>query len=160
AGEPRPDGSLVVGAVPLPWSAFVTADVGGIRRRQRSQTERRRETRLDGVDDAPSGLALEDREREPADGEDLVRPDRGIRLARPVIRVHHVVETPRRLVPESLVESGEAPVVEVSPPVGERRRRPERVEPERLYFDGLADPRGDDPVADFGVHPGQLHARL
>src|SRR5439155_1206942 len=30
--------------------------------------------------------------------------------------------------------------------------------PERLDFDGLAATRRDDPVADFGVHPGELDA--
>ena len=33
-----------------------------------------------------------------------------------------------------------------------------RVEPERVDLDRLADARSDHPVADLGVHPGQLHA--
>ena len=31
---------------------------------------------------------------------------------------------------------------------------------QRLDLDGLAVPRRDHPIADFDVHPGQLHARF
>ena len=41
-------------------------------------------------------------------------------------------------------------------PVGEQAQR---VVPERVDLDGLAAPRRHDPVADLGVHPGQLKAR-
>ena len=34
----------------------------------------------------------------------------------------------------------------------------EGVEPEGLDFDGLAAARGDDPVVNFDVHPGELDA--
>jgi hypothetical protein len=33
----------------------------------------------------------------------------------------------------------------------------EGIEPERLDFHRFADAGGDDPVIDFGVHPGELH---
>ena len=36
----------------------------------------------------------------------------------------------------------------------------ERVVPERIDLDRLADARRDHPVADLGIHPGQLHAGL
>ena len=36
----------------------------------------------------------------------------------------------------------------------------QRVEPERVDLDRLANPRRDHPIADLGVHPGELHARL
>src|SRR2546426_599644 len=34
------------------------------------------------------------------------------------------------------------------------------VVPQRLNLDRLARPRGDDPIADLGVHPGELNTRL
>ena len=34
----------------------------------------------------------------------------------------------------------------------------ERVDPQRVDLHGLPRARGNDPVADFGVHPGELHA--
>ena len=42
----------------------------------------------------------------------------------------------------------------------ESHHRDERVEPQRIHFDGLADARRDDVIAHFGVHPGELHAGL
>ena len=40
------------------------------------------------------------------------------------------------------------------------RRRPQGVVPQGVDLDRLAAPRGHHPVADLGVHPGQLHAGL
>ncbi len=37
-------------------------------------------------------------------------------------------------------------------------RNAQRVDPERLHFDRLANARGHDPVADLRIHPRQLHA--
>src|ERR1700730_18083426 len=34
----------------------------------------------------------------------------------------------------------------------------ESVDPQRIYFDGLSGTRGDHPIADFRVHPGELQA--
>ena len=45
-------------------------------------------------------------------------------------------------------------------PSGQPRRDGQRVDPQRLHLDRLADARRDHPVAHLGVHPGQLHARL
>src|SRR5215472_693308 len=35
-------------------------------------------------------------------------------------------------------------------------RESQRVIPQRIDFDGFAAARGDDPVADFGIHPCEL----
>ena len=41
-------------------------------------------------------------------------------------------------------------------PIGEQAQR---VVPERVDLDGFTAPRRHDPVADLGIHPGQLKAR-
>ncbi len=46
------------------------------------------------------------------------------------------------------------------PLVRERAADPERVQPQGLHLDGLADPGRDDPVSHLRVHPGQLDAGL
>ena len=37
------------------------------------------------------------------------------------------------------------------------RNRFERVDPKRIDFHGLPRARRDDPIADLGIHPGELH---
>ena len=59
-------------------AAFVTRRVAGLAGRQRAKAQRREQLRLDGVDDAARALAVEQRERQPADGEDLVRAQGGV----------------------------------------------------------------------------------
>ena len=78
-----------------------------------------------------------------------------------VIGVHDVVEAAARLVPEARVEARDARASSVPRSAAVNALGdPERVEPERLDLDRLADARRHDPVADLGVHPGELHARL
>jgi hypothetical protein len=48
--------------------------------------------------------------------------------------------------------------MEIGPVPGDAAPDPERVDPKRLHLDRLADARRDHPVADLGVHPGELHA--
>src|SRR5262249_32919797 len=115
---------------------------------------------LDRVDDVPGARALEDGERETADREDLVRAERRVAGAWPVVDVDDVVEGPRRLVPEAALERRTTLRVDVGPALREVATDPERVQPERLDLDRLPDPRRDDPVAHPRVHPGELHAGL
>src|SRR6185369_17949963 len=60
-------------------------------------------------------------------------------------------------VPELCFESRSTAVEQVSPTRRALARQPQRVQPERLDFDGFTDSRRHDVVADFGVHPRQLH---
>ena len=92
---------------------------------------------------------------QPADREDLIGAQRRIGSTAHVIHVDHVEQAAALPVPEALAKSGDtagkADLV---------ARDPERVQPERLDFDRFADARRDYPVADLGVHPGDLRARL
>ena len=99
------------------------------------------------------------------DGEDLVGPQAA---SSPVLAVDDVVEVaPASYQKRSLneartrsarsrdrVAAARCPALDLEP-VGEQAQR---VVPERVDLDRLAAPRRDDPVADLGVHPGQLIA--
>ena len=45
-------------------------------------------------------------------------------------------------------------------PMGKAFHDAQGVVPQRLDLDGLTVLRRDHPIADFDVHPGQLHARF
>ena len=90
-----------------------------------------------------------------AGGEDLVGAD-AVLFQR--VAVDDVVEAARAGVGEAGEEGGGGagggfgPAGAAGPGSGDA----ERVDPEGLDFDGLSDAGGDDPVADLGVHPGEL----
>src|SRR5439155_14696951 len=60
----------------------------------------------------------------------------------------------------ALAEGGEAAVERLAPALRERRAGAQRVEPQRLDLDRLADARRHDVIADPRVHPRELEARL
>ena len=78
AHQPGPDGALMIGGVARRGAAFVARRVAGLAGRERAQAERRQQAAFDGVDDAPRAIAVDQRVRQSADGEDLIRPARGI----------------------------------------------------------------------------------
>src|SRR5206468_6598016 len=98
AHEPRPDRPLVIRGVALARAALVAGRVAGLARRERAEAERGHEPRLDRVDHTPGLLPLDHRERQAADGEYLVRAERPVDGAGPVIDVG---EMTARLVPEA-----------------------------------------------------------
>src|SRR5436309_3260845 len=97
------------------------------------------------------------------DGKQLVWPQRGVV---PVGAVDHVKTAAPGLIPEAL-ESRARPACERFVFVGGLSKRPrklahsdERVVPEGIDLDRLADAGRDHPVAHLGVHPGELRASL
>src|SRR5262245_31642484 len=100
-------------------------------------------------------------------GEELVRPARGVVLARQLGTLDDVVETAGLGIPEALVErvpaslgvrvelTGGLPVTGGPRPL---REEAQRVVPERVDLDGLAAPWRDDPPVAFRVHPRELIA--
>src|ERR1700693_6071061 len=152
--EPRPRRPLVVRPVALRDASGVMAGIVGISGVESPQPERRPEPLLDRVHDAARRLPLEQRDREPADGEDLVGTEARVESPRDVAAVHDVVEEASLLVPEARGEGPAGLFRELAPPLRESRANPKRVDPERLDLDGLADPRRHDTVPDLRVHPG------
>ena len=75
AHEQRPDGALMVGAVALADAALVARRVARLVGGERAEAERCQETHLDGIDDSARPLALEHREGQTADRENLVRAE-------------------------------------------------------------------------------------
>ena len=104
-------------------------------------------------------LILEKSQGQAAQGKNLVGPQAIVDRAGLVIDVDDIVKAAAGLVPKALLEGlarffiGSGPVGQILP------GQAQRVEPKRLDFDRLADARRDDPVADLGIHPSQLHAR-
>src|SRR5262249_34242178 len=149
--QPGPDGALMVRAVALTDAAPVVRRVARLARSERAEPERRHQPRLDGVDDTPGTLAVEDLDGQTAHGEDLIGPDR---------RVDAVVQRACGSVPEARGEGSASSRLERPPALRSSARDVERVQPQRLHLDGLADPRRDDAIAHPGVHPGELDAGL
>ena len=119
----------MVGAVALQHAALVAPLVAGLAGRERAQAEGGQEAPLHGLDDARGALALDQRQGQTADGEDLVRPERRIGGPFAVIRIDDVVETSERVVPEALAEGAEAALEHLVPSSRAGAADPQRVEP-------------------------------
>src|SRR3989304_1759557 len=158
--EPRPDGSLVIGAVSLANAPLIVGSIPRLPGRQRAQAERCPEARLDGLDDAAGPIGLGPGGGKPAHGEDRVGAEGGTARPGVMIGAHHIVEIPAGLVPEPGAEGPGAACEEPLPRLRELAPDPEGVEPEGLDLDRLAGPRSDDPVAHLSIHPGELHTGL
>src|SRR5712691_2424145 len=156
--QPRPHRALMIGPVPLKHTPFVPRGIAGLPWCQRTQAKRGPEASLDRFHDAAGLVALEEREREPADGEDLVRAQGRVRYAGLMIAVDDIIEASGRFIPKSLAEALAPALEDLFPLLREAAADPERIEPQGLHLDRLADPRGDDPVPHLGIHPGELHA--
>jgi hypothetical protein len=163
--EPCPGRPLVVGSVPPQAVAAIRAEVGRIRRRQRSEPQPDPERSRDHVDDGSRPLGVEEVGFE-ADREQLVRAKRGIVAGWPV---HNVEEAAAIPVPEPRTEGRRGPLAKAGMPRGSRLvaalpaeagNDPARVDPEGLDLDRLACPQRYDPIADLGIHPGKLDTRL
>ena len=78
--------------------------ITGLVRRQRAQAERRQQLLLDRGERAARPLALDQRHRQAADREDLVRSDRAVVTPGLVIDVDHIEQAGALLVPKALAE--------------------------------------------------------
>src|SRR5437764_14196863 len=73
-----------------------------------------------------------------------------------MIAIDHIREITGVLVPEFLFESSAAFIEERLPTRGKFHANGERVQPERLNFQWLADTGSDVAAIDARVHPGEL----
>ncbi len=119
-----------------------------------------RSSRGANVDDAALARRIERRVPQ-RNGEDLIRPQRRIVAVGPV---DHVVAVTVSVIPKS-VEAGAREFRELGilrcRLTNRRRHRShalERVVPKRGDLYRLSHARRHDPVVDFGIHPGELHA--
>ena len=92
AGEPGPDGAVVVAVVALGGAARVVRVVARISGGEGAQAGLGPQDALDGIDHGAGALALEHRVRDAADGEDLVGAAAGVDGAAHVAFVDDVVE--------------------------------------------------------------------
>src|SRR4029077_20095514 len=98
--------------------------------------------RLHATTARPRALPADEWQRQPADGENLVRTHAVVIHAANVIDVDDIGQETARIVPEARQKRGAAAVERVAPRRDTARREPERVQPERLNLHRLADPRG------------------
>src|SRR2546425_1081825 len=103
-GRSRRVGAVRLRAVARAHPADVVRRVTGGSGCQRPQPGRRQKTRLHGVDDALGAISFEERQRQPADREDLVGAKRGVDRAVSMVHVDHVVQVPSVRVPEAFQE--------------------------------------------------------
>src|SRR5687768_4919496 len=157
AHEPWPDRALVVATVALRNTALVTTRVAWLLRSERTQAERGEEVILDDFDDEACLFTVQQCKRQSAYRKDLIWAERCIHCTLLMVDIDNVVKAAAFPVPEAAAKRCDATLKRLLPLVVVMASNPERVQPERLHFDGLADARGDDPIADLRVHPGELH---
>src|ERR1019366_4742705 len=160
AHQPRPYGSLMGRGVAPAAIAAVVRSVAGLAGRERAQPDGCQQSLLDRIDDAARVRSFYDRKRQAADREDLIGPERAVEFSYDMIAVDYVIEAPTGFIPEARHEREFPASIQQLPLVVGLARDLERVEPQRLDLDRLADARRHHPVADFRIHPGELHAGL
>src|SRR4051812_45556142 len=100
--QPRPDRSLVVGAIARPQVAGIKRFVIRMFRRERTKTDRRDQLLFRDIDHRFPARRFEHRMVE-RDREQLVRPAGWI-VRGPAVHVHHVIKMPAFFKPETLIE--------------------------------------------------------
>ena len=163
ADQPAPHRALVIGRVARAQVAVVARLVVGVAGRERAQADRREQLRARRRAPAPSA-----RGRAPGAAARWRRPGwagtRVVAAARRRRRRRRGSRR-RRYQKRSLNDCrarARAVIVGAArrrrPPAAPALHQPQRVVPERVDLDRLAAPRRHDPVADLGVHPGELIA--
>ena len=162
--QPRPNGSLMIGRVAAAQVAFVTPAIARVERRQGAQAVGSEQVFLHPLQNRRALSLVEHRMRQ-AGGEDLVGADRAVAN----VAAHDVVETLFVIVPKHAAERffGEGAALGivrlalgVAESGGQVAHHAQGVVPKRLHLHRFPAARGDDEVADLGVHPGQLGAFL
>src|SRR5579872_3428786 len=159
--QPWPHGALMIGAVATALVALVAAFVIRIARSKRAQAVGRKQFPLHHVYHPVRSLAAEQGVRQ-ANSEYLVGPYGAVRPRLP----NHVEQAAIRFVPERAFEaaagaSGQRGIVLGFGPLTESARQilhyAQRVVPQRLNLHRLAFARRNHPIADLGIHPGELN---
>src|SRR5262249_15533673 len=161
-----PDRPLMISRVAGAQVAVVCRLIVGGPWRERAQTERGQEPFGGHIEHGYPFFLVEDRVLK-REREQLVGAAGRVVS---VLAINHVVEIAALRVPESLIER----LAKFFGPLDERFRlwfvcaalfahpfgqQPERVVPESVDLDGFAAARRDHPIADLGVHPGELVTR-
>src|SRR5687768_10144504 len=157
ADQPRPDGALVVDRVAACRVTLVAGTVARFACVEGPQSERRQQPALDLGYDASRPGTLEQRDGKTSNGEDLIRTERIVAGSGNVIDIDDISEVSAGVVPESLDERRATALERVVPAFVGLRGYGERVQPQRLDFDRLADARSNHSISNPRVHPGQLH---
>src|SRR5579871_4269946 len=159
--RPAPNGTLVIGGVAIARAAAKVSDVAGFVSSEAAQAEWCKKFGLANVDYGFLLIRRERRARE-RDRENLVGAERCV--VADSGRIDDVVETVAICVPEfckaGFRGSGQRFVARRRQfhQSRELRHRFERVDPKGVDFDRFSGARSDHPIANFGVHPGELNA--
>src|SRR5262249_13422910 len=159
--EPGPHGSLVVGGIARTQIAIVLRFVVGMTRRQGTQTHRREQTLPDYLQYRLPTVLFQDSMGQ-GDSEYLVG------AASPVVTllaVHDIVKIAAVRIPEAAVKGVPGPLRLLGQRAGSivalfltypGLQQAQAVIPQGVDLHRLAAARRDDPIADLGIHPGQL----
>src|SRR5438128_2676574 len=146
----------MIGAIPLPRVTAIMRTVVRIIRRQRTQSQGRKQSLFNQIDYPPCRRALHQSERQSTNRQNLIRPDLRIEGARDMIDVDDVVETAVQGIEKAGGKGRTRLLLQLTPLRRPRASSMEGIDPEGLNLDRLADARRDHPVTDLRVHPGQL----
>ena len=161
--QPAPRCALVIYGVAPFRAAGITTAIGGVARTQRAQAKRCPQLTQADIDDR-AALRRGQQWVTEGNGKDLIRTQAGVILS--IGRVDDVVEIAAGCIPETPIELlgvGIRAVAVVTrhcrfvETLSEAGHDAQRMLPQRIDLDRLADARRDDLGADLGVHPGQLH---
>jgi hypothetical protein len=122
--QPRPDSALMVDGVAFCWPALVAPRVAWVIRRQRSQPERCQQTSFDGINNLPSTVVIDQRKRQPANGQDLIGTERRVLGPCLVIDVDDVCKIAVVIAPVPSTEGGKTTRELVAPVRLDLRRDP------------------------------------
>src|SRR5437762_3222253 len=137
ANQPGPDRTLMINRISCARAALIVRRVSRFAGSERAQTDRRKQKHFHRIDNPTRFLFRQQRERQPADGEDLVRPKCKINYTRLMIAIDHVGQITGMFVPEFAFECYPSFFKKCFPTRGKFRTHSECVEPERLNFHGL-----------------------
>ncbi len=124
AHQPGPDGPLVIGNIPARRVAFVPCRIGRFTWRQRPQTDRRQQSVLDGIDNPSRAFSLNQRKRQPANGQNLIRAEGVVAGAGNMINVDDVRQMTGRFVPKTFEKRAASSLESLAPRGVSLRRNP------------------------------------
>src|SRR6266508_3196105 len=99
--KPGPDGSLVVNAIALSHTAFIMRRIAGCFGCQRAEAEGSPQPLSHGLDNSFCAFALNQRDSEPTDCENLIRPEQFIHFAGLVVDIDDIVQVAALFIPEA-----------------------------------------------------------
>ena len=144
----------------MPGIAAVVGRIAGRAGSQRAEAKGSEEVLLNRCQHVAGLLAFEQGEGQTAQGENLVGSQAAVHSTGTAFHINHIMEHASCFIPETLLKRGLCPVCQQLPVGVENRSNDECVDPQRLNLDRFAHARRYHPIADLGIHPGELHAWL